>query len=130
MKLFFKILLALVGGATIVIVGIIVYLIVKKPFGIDVLKIPAAIETLQQNKATATEGASTETTPTATNPLLTPEQSSALESLGIDPSTLPTSLTDTQIACLTTALGSARVEELKNGATPTVFDLAKASSCL
>jgi hypothetical protein len=61
---------------------------------------------------------------------LSPEQVSALEKIGIDPATLPTTITPAQEACFTEKLGAPRVAEIKAGATPSAAEFFTARSCL
>jgi hypothetical protein len=67
------------------------------------------------------------TTPTS---LLTPGQQAALEFVGIDPDTLPTTITPEQEACFVETLGSARVDAIKAGAVPTPVEIIQARGCL
>jgi hypothetical protein len=81
------------------------------------------------------------TTPTSKNsnvtstgedrhPYLTSDQEKILQSLGINPESLPKKLTPEMEACLINTLGSKRIEEIKSGTVPTVSDLVKARSCI
>lgn len=64
------------------------------------------------------------------NPALNASQEKALETFGIDPADVPTEITPEQESCFTEALGSARVEEIKAGDSPTAVDFFKANSCI
>ena len=70
------------------------------------------------------------TSSTSDHPMLTPEQEKTLQDVGIDPATLPTAITPEMEKCFTEKLGSARVDEIKAGASPGPLDLIKAGSCL
>ncbi len=76
----------------------------------------------------------TKTTGSATtvdkNPALNAAQEKALETFGIDPATVPTSITPAQEACFIEKLGASRVEEIKAGATPSMTDYFKANGCI
>lgn len=63
------------------------------------------------------------------NPVLTAPQEAALESVGINPAALPTTVSDTQKTCLINAVGETRADEIKAGALPTVAEIVKAKSC-
>jgi len=63
------------------------------------------------------------------NPLLTEEQEAQLESLGINPASLPSEITPEMEACFTQKLGVERTNQIKQGDKPTVTDYFKASSC-
>ncbi len=64
------------------------------------------------------------------NPLLTGEQEAQLETLGIDPSTLPTEITAEMKACFVVKLGQTRTNEITGGSAPTAIDFFKARSCI
>jgi len=57
-------------------------------------------------------------------------QKKTLQSFGIDPATLPTTITVTQQTCLEGKFGAARFAEIKAGASPTVIEFYNAKSCL
>lgn len=86
----------------------------------------------QPPKSAATEQATTENTPTTPTGgfQLSDAQKQALGSFGIDPATVPTSITAEQEACFSTALGEARVSEIKAGAVPNALEFFKAKSCI
>lgn len=64
------------------------------------------------------------------NPVLSPTQEKALETFGVDPATVPTSITPEQEACFVEKLGQERVDEIKAGDAPTPVDFYKAKSCI
>lgn len=64
------------------------------------------------------------------NPVLSPAQEQALETVGIDPAAVPTQFTPAQVTCFEGVLGTARVDEIKAGDTPTVTEFFKAKECL
>ena len=64
------------------------------------------------------------------NPALSPTQESALENIGIDPASIPSTITPDQEACFITKLGSARVAEIKAGDTPSAAEFFTARSCI
>lgn len=64
------------------------------------------------------------------HPLLDETQEGYLETIGIDPATLPTEITPAMEECGLEALGETRVQELLNGATPTLNDILAAQHCL
>ncbi len=57
-------------------------------------------------------------------------QKQALIGLGIDPEKVPSSITATQEACFVSALGAARVVEIKAGDVPNAVEFFKAKSCI
>lgn len=99
----------------IVLVAITIILI--KPWGIDVVDTGSALI----NPPTESTGYD--------HPLLNPQQEALLESAGVDPSKVPTSLTPAQQQCAIDALGEKRAMELVNGATPSLTDITEAKQC-
>jgi hypothetical protein len=63
------------------------------------------------------------------NPALSPTQESALESIGVDPAKLPSTITPEMEICFTEKLGSTRVSEIKGGDSPTPTEVFTARSC-
>lgn len=63
------------------------------------------------------------------NPALSPTQEQALESIGIDPASLPSEITPEMESCFVEKLGSARVAEIKEGDSPTPIEVVKTKSC-
>lgn len=64
------------------------------------------------------------------NPLLNEDQEATLETLGVDPATLPTEITPAMQACFVDKLGEARTNEIIQGSSPTPSDFFQARSCL
>jgi len=64
------------------------------------------------------------------HPLLSPTQEKALETFGINPADVPSTITPEQETCFEAALGSDRVEEIKAGDSPTATEFFKAKDCL
>lgn len=64
------------------------------------------------------------------NPQLNASQEKALQSFGIDPASVPSSISPEQQACFEEKLGKQRVEEIKGGASPTMQDYMLARGCL
>lgn len=64
------------------------------------------------------------------NPLLTEEQEAQLESIGIEPSDLPSKITLKMEKCFIEKLGEKRTNEIIQGDSPTTMDFLKAKSCL
>lgn len=61
---------------------------------------------------------------------LSDAQVDALISLGIDPASVPSSISAEQEACFVGVLGEARVAEVKAGAVPSAFEMMQAQSCI
>jgi len=85
---------------------------------------PATIDSKQQKMPTGEEAKLKDS-----NPYLSASQEAALEKVGVNPATLPTSVTDTQKTCLINAVGEVRANEIKAGAMPTVTEILKAKAC-
>lgn len=64
------------------------------------------------------------------NPALNEKQEKALETFGIDPDTVPSSITPAQESCFIEILGQTRVNEIKAGDLPTATEYFKAQSCI
>ncbi len=64
---------------------------------------------------------------TATSPALTDQQKAIAESFGIDPDTV--TITPAMIACAEQKVGSARLAEIKDGATPSFLEGAALLTC-
>ncbi|PIS04591.1 MAG: hypothetical protein COT81_05845 [Candidatus Buchananbacteria bacterium CG10_big_fil_rev_8_21_14_0_10_42_9] len=64
------------------------------------------------------------------NPLLTEEQEAQLESIVIDPASLPSEITPEMEKCFIEKLGEERTNEIMQGDSPNTMDYLKANSCL
>ena len=61
---------------------------------------------------------------------LTSDQANALKAIGVDPNSLPTTITPEQEECFVKIFGQIRVNEIKAGDTPTATEFIKGTSCL
>ncbi len=122
MKKFLQIFFMALGVIFFLLLAAGVYLYVADPYGIKPI-----IKSLTGQSAPATK----ESGNTADkNPLLSPTQEKALETIGINPANLPSKITPAMETCFYAKLGTARANELKNGAEPTAADYFAARSCL
>lgn len=80
--------------------------------------------------AKGTTDANTATTPSGGTTVVNENQAKALESVGIDPQSVPAQFTPEQITCFVRILGQARVDTIVAGATPTPSEFFKAKECL
>lgn len=64
------------------------------------------------------------------NPILNEKQEKALETFGIDPASIPSSITPEQESCFVEILGQTRVNEIKAGDSPTATEYFKARDCI
>lgn len=62
--------------------------------------------------------------------ILTDNQKQALSSFGIDPASVPSTISAEQEACFVAELGGSRVAEIKAGASPSAIDFFKAKGCI
>ncbi len=115
-RTFFIVIGVIAAIIIIMIIGALIALIVIKPYGLDITKLPAIL--LDSDKPSSYD-----------HPLLSTEQEKILESMGVDTASLPTTITPAQEQCATEVLGADRVNEIKAGATPSVTDYLKAKDC-
>ena len=79
-----------------------------------------------EKKDTTNTQVATESTPFT----LSDAQKQALISLGVDPKTVPTTITPAQQTCFIAKLGEAKFTEIKNGGVPSPLDFVKVKGCL
>ncbi len=118
MKTFFTRFFVLLGVIFFVLLCTLAYLWFADPYGIrpmvDGVITPGSTETELLDK----------------HPVLTQTQEKSLEVVGIDVTTLPTTLTKQQETCFTKTLGAPRVREILSGDTPTIQEITRARGCL
>jgi hypothetical protein len=61
---------------------------------------------------------------------LSEAQKSALSGIGIDPASIPSTISPTRVACFEEILGTERVSEIRAGAVPSALELLKVKSCI
>ncbi len=132
MKKFLQIFFITLGSIFFVLILAGIYLYIADPFHIKPLFINNSdtILPIEEPTSTTQETPSPKTTSADKHPLLSEAQEKTVEKVGIDPAQLPTQLTPEMEACFNSALGEARVNEIKAGATPTVVDYMTARGCL
>ncbi len=111
----------------IILLGV-AYLVVFDPLNLKPILFPptsAPVSPLQRDDGTATPA-----TPTTKKLPITETQKKVLETVGINPDTLPSSFTPAQEACFVEKLGAARVAQIKGGAAPTPTEIYTARVCL
>ncbi|PIR76241.1 MAG: hypothetical protein COU32_03150 [Candidatus Magasanikbacteria bacterium CG10_big_fil_rev_8_21_14_0_10_42_10] len=129
MKRFFNIFFVTLGVIFFLLILAGVYFYIADPFGLKQPFIDYEIKKDATSTPSTVTSAPDQTT-TNKNPLLSPTQEKTLEKLGIDPATLPTTITPAMEQCLYSKLGTTRANEIKNGASPTAGDYFAARSCL
>lgn len=126
------------GVIFLILVLIGTYFFVTDPYGLKPLLFGGSAP-MQQSGATALDADTSENTDADTAGEqeastggfeLSDAQVAALVSLGIDPASVPSSISAEQEACFVGVLGAARVAEIKAGAVPSTFELLKAKSCI
>ena len=119
MKKILNVFFVILGVIFFVIILIGLYLFVVDPYNIKPI--------LFGSDVAVTENSSPQVDK---NPVLNESQEKALETFGIDPATVPASITPEQEACFVEILGQVRVDEIKAGGTPTATEFFKARGCL
>lgn len=122
MKSFLNAFFVFLGVIFFVILLIIGYAFISDTFGVRTLLMNAS--TVSSQKTGSTGGT------TDKNPLLSASQEKALQTIGVDPAKLPSTITPAMAACFETKLGAERTLQIKNGDSPTAIDFLKAQSCL
>lgn len=133
MNKFFTYLFVVLGVIFSLLLLFVIYLFIVDPFNIKPLIFGGEKVNTQQDvkteKSTST-GTSTNTDTTTNKPFLSDAQKKTLSGFGIDPASLPSSITSTQEACFKTKLGASRFAEISAGASPSIAEFLNAKSCL
>lgn len=127
------------GVIFLIIIVIAVYYWITDPYNLKPMifgsSAPAKSQT-QQTATSQTTSADADTTPTDTSVTatggfkLSEAQKQALISFGIDPATVPSSISADQEACFVSVLGETRVSEIKTGAVPSALEFFRAKTCI
>lgn len=121
-----KIILTISLLLNVLIIGALLFVYIQfKPL-IDVFAGQASPVTHQESTSTAQTSQNTGNAAAS----ITPEQEQALRAAGVDPSTVPSSITEAQGDCMIQAVGEERAEAIMGGAQPTFTEIVKASACL
>lgn len=89
-----------------------------------------AINQIDTSTNTSMQAVSDDIVTSSPTPLLSPTQIEVLGNFGIDPSTIPSTISPTQEACFVEKLGADRVAEIKAGAVPNALEFLLARPCL
>jgi hypothetical protein len=144
MKQFFINFFVALGVIFLILIVIGIYFFVTDPYELKPLIFGTSGSALELPASTSTESDETgqngtdeeDTSPSATSATaqggftLSTAQQQALIGLGIEPSSVPTSISAEQEACFTAALGEARVLEIKAGDVPNAMEFLKAKACI
>ena len=122
MKKILNIFFVTLGVIFFLLILLSIYLYVADPFNLKPLF----------NSLTGTEQVETDDAVGGQDkhPALSSEQEEALETVGVDPASLPTEITSEQEVCFEAVLGVERMAEIKAGATPTASEYFAARGCL
>ena len=121
---------------TILVLSGVTYMYFADPFGINVFLFPSKVVTTNTNNNVNASSNSQKIKVDSininkdTNINLSPAQEDALNKIGIDPSTVPSTITSAQGKCFTDKLGEKRTSEILAGAIPSAFELLKVKACL
>ncbi len=126
MKNFLNQVFVVLGVIFLILILIGVYFFISDPYNLRPLLFPSSPAQSSQNTNT-TEG---DTTSSSGGFQLSEAQKQALINLGVDPSTVPASVSTEQEACFTAALGASRVAEIKRGAVPNAIEFYKTKPCI
>jgi len=122
MKKFFKIFFIVLGVLFFIGLLALAVFFIFDPFNLKSLS--------NSNIQTTSNTSQTEADNVDKNPLINEDQESTLESLGVDPASLPTQITPAMEVCFVEKLGQERVVEIMQGGTPTPSEFLKVKVCL
>ncbi len=127
------------GVIFLLLIMVAIYFFVTDPYNLKPLIFGITPTTVE--KQTTTADTKTTITPeplsedsSVTEPsagfTLSAEQKQALIAVGVDPASIPSSISAEQEECFTEALGASRVMEIKAGAVPSALEFLRAKSCI
>jgi hypothetical protein len=127
MKKFLKIFFIFLGALFLIIILAIMAFFIFDPFNLKSL--PNSGISVKSVVQTTLGKVDTEIDDVDKNPLVTQKQEAMLESLGVDPSDLPTEITPAMEECFVEKLGAERVSEITQGDSPTAAEFLRAGNC-
>jgi N-acetylglucosamine-6-phosphate deacetylase len=131
MKKFLNSFFVTLGVIFFIIILFISYLFIFDPLNLKPLLFGTSSTKTETIKVAGDDSTNQKTSVQAGSTItLSESQKKALQSFGIDPATIPTTLTAAQETCFEEKLGTARVNEIKSGATPNALEFFSAKSCL
>lgn len=133
MKKILNVFFVILGVIFFIIILIGIYLFVADPYNLKPLILGSGT-----GSSTVTQGSSSaaDNTPNAAqdsadqNPVLNQDQETALQAVGIDPTTVPSTISPEQESCFIDTIGAARVEAIKAGDSPTALEIFAGRNCL
>jgi len=132
MKKFLNIFFVTLGVIFFIIILIGTYLFITDPFNLKPIFFGPSIqaEISEMVDVELPERVQTEEVETDRNPVLNDTQERALETLGVDPANIPSTISPEQEQCFIEAIGVSRVNEIKAGGAPTAAEFFRARGCL
>lgn len=137
MKKLINVLFVVLGVIFLLIILCGIYVFVFDPlnlkpmlFGTSSTNVDVQKESVYTSTSTQKNTGSGTSTSATTKIVLSAEQKSMLEKFGVNPATLPSTLTTAQETCLTGKLGTARIAEIMAGAVPSAIEIFSAKSCI
>ena len=126
------------GVIFFILLVIVIYFFIKDPYNLRPILMPVISEMIFSNSSSSDDLKTiSNNTPEYTTSLkvngsssLTSDQANALKAIGVDPNSLPTTITPEQEECFVKIFGQTRVNEIKAGDTPTATEFIKGTSCL
>lgn len=128
MKKFIKIFFISLGVIFLLIVLAIAVFFITDPFNLKSL--PGLDLSIKNMVQTTSGNSNIQVDNIDKNPLLDEKQEAVLESLGVNPESLPTQITPEMQSCFESKLGLERVVEITEGSTPTLVEFLKVNSCI
>ena len=130
------------GVIFFILLVIVIYFFIKDPYNLRPILMPVIRPVISEmifSNSSSSDDLKTisNNTPEYTTSLkvngsssLTSDQANALKAIGVDPNSLPTTITPEQEECFVKIFGQTRVNEIKAGGTPTATEFIKGTSCL
>ena len=130
------------GVIFFILLVIVIYFFIKDPYNLRPILMPVIRPVISEmifSNSSSSDDLKTisNNTPEYTTSLkvngsssLTSDQANALKAIGVDPNSLPTTITPEQEECFVKIFGQIRVNEIKAGDTPTATEFIKGTSCL
>ena len=130
------------GVIFFILLVIVIYFFIKDPYNLRPILMPVIRPVISEmifSNSSSSDDLKTisNNTPEYTTSLkvngsssLTSDQANALKAIGVDPNSLPTTITPEQEECFVKIFGQTRVNEIKAGDTPTATEFIKGTSCL
>jgi len=133
MKIIFTRIFVGLGVIFLALILISAYFFVTDPYNLKPLIFgsdPVSTNIQDTTNTPNSTGGTSQTSTASGGFVLSPAQKQALVSFGVDPETVPTSISSEQETCFTEVLGASRVAEIKAGAVPSALEFFRAKACI